>query len=115
MERVLITGGAGYIGFSLVEKLVSNPDIKEVLVYDNLSNSKYGIFNQSLFSQHDKLKFIHGDILDERNLLQNLESIDTVFHLAAKVDEPERDTSSHTYQQINKWGSSVLANAVAKT
>ena len=42
--KILITGGAGYIGTSLVQKLNKIDLIKEIVIYDNLSTGKYTIF-----------------------------------------------------------------------
>ena len=42
--RVLVTGGAGYIGTELVRKLVKIKEIEEIIVFDNLSRGLYNIF-----------------------------------------------------------------------
>ena len=42
--RVLVTGGAGYIGTELVYRLASEPSIKDILVYDNLCKGNYNLF-----------------------------------------------------------------------
>ena len=42
--RVLVTGGAGYIGTELVYRLASEPSINDILVYDNLCKGNYNLF-----------------------------------------------------------------------
>lgn len=115
MKNILITGGAGYLGNSLVLELLKNSRIEKIVVYDNLSRSNYNIFTSGYFSKDDRLIFVKGDILDQRCLNRSLIDIDTVFHLAAKVGEPYRDIDSQQFDQVNNWGTSVLANEVLKS
>ena len=42
--RILITGGAGYIGTQTVEELAKDPKVSEIVVYDNLSHGRHGLF-----------------------------------------------------------------------
>lgn len=91
-RTVLVTGGAGAIGGILVRKLIELP-VNKVVILDNLSSSyAWNIPN------HEKVKFIHGDILDEEKLKWAFkEKPQIVYHLAAhfanqnSVDKPERD------------------------
>jgi nucleoside-diphosphate-sugar epimerase len=84
MKSVFITGGAGYIGTSLIPLLLSNN--YKVTVYDSL-----------LFNNGDKLipyitnpnfNFIEGDIRDKEKLKNSLKNYDVVIHLAALVGFP---------------------------
>lgn len=110
--RVLITGGCGYIGFSLIEQLDATNEITEIVIYDNLSRNIYPVFFAK-FSE--KVRFIQGDILDERKLEKAMRSIDCVVHLAAKVNSPLSDIETQHYDQINNWGTSILVNLVEKS
>jgi UDP-glucose 4-epimerase len=109
MERVLVTGGAGFIGSHLVDRLIQD---FEVIVLDDLS----GGFEENLESHkgNDRFTFIKGSIL-EINELCELESIDTVFHFAAQpdvrisIDKPFMDF------QINVVGSMILLEAIRKS
>ncbi len=112
--RVLITGGAGYIGYGVVERLLKHTrQLHSVTIYDNLSRKNYNFFTGSQFD-HKPVRFIQGDILDGRSLLKALDGIDCVVHLAARVTTPFADQEAHTFDQINHWGSAQLAAALEK-
>ncbi|HKZ37237.1 MAG TPA: GDP-mannose 4,6-dehydratase, partial [Chryseolinea sp.] len=76
--KVLVTGGAGYIGTELVSLLVSNKSVEEVIIYDNLSRNNYNLFLGLKLRKHTKLKFIKGELLDSRSLKKALKGIDVV-------------------------------------
>ena len=79
MQKYLVTGGAGFIGCHLVEKLIKSA--KEVLVFDNLSFGRI----ENLQDLLNKIEFVKGD-LDDRDLLQKTVNEflpDIVIHLAA--------------------------------
>lgn len=91
-KTVLVTGGAGAIGGTLVRKLI-NLDTEKIIILDNLSSSYEWNIPKS-----DKVQFIHGDILDDVKLKWVFKSKpDIVYHLAAhfanqnSVDKPETD------------------------
>ena len=66
--QVLITGGAGYVGYSLVKQLLEDvEEIHSITIYDNLSRKNYSFFTEAKFD-HKPVKFIQGDILDGRTL-----------------------------------------------
>ena len=79
--RVLVTGGAGYIGSHLVDALIKRGD--EVLVIDNLSTGK--IENIRHVLGHPTFHFINDSILNEALLERFVPSMDLIFHLAAAV------------------------------
>ncbi len=113
--RILITGGAGYIGYSLVKQLLEDVDqLHSIVIYDNLSRRNYSFFTEAKFD-HKPVKLIQGDILDGRMLQQALEGIDCVVHLAAKVTTPFADSDAHSFDQVNHWGSAQLAYAIEKS
>jgi UDP-glucose 4-epimerase len=79
--RVLVTGGAGYIGSHLVDALIKQGD--EVLVIDNLSTGK--IENLRHLLGHPAFHFINDTILNEPILERFVPSMDRIYHLAAAV------------------------------
>lgn len=110
--KILITGGAGYIGSSLVNQLATSPKISEIVIYDNLSNGKYDVFFQSNPAWKAQIRFVQGDILDSRKLKRNLQNIDAVVHLAAKVTTPFSERGSAYFEQVNHWGTAELCYAL---
>lgn len=113
--NILITGGAGYVGYSLVKYLLAHFNkVTSITIYDNLSRRNYSFFTEAKFDQKP-IKLIHGDILDGRTLQQALGNIDVVVHLAAKVTTPFADAEAHSFDQVNHWGTAQLAYAVEKS
>ncbi len=110
--KVLITGGAGYIGTGLVNQVVTDPKVNEVVIYDNLSRGNYNFFIGKEIQFHNKVRFVEGDILDSRKLKKHLQGIDVAVHLAAKVTTPFANTDSHFFEQINHWGTAELVYAL---
>jgi len=104
--KVLITGGAGYIGYTLCRMLDNIDEVSQIVVYDNLLKSNYNFFGGR--KKIGKLKFIKGDILDPITLNQELHDVHTVFHLAAKVSFPFNHEQNLQFEQINKWGTANL-------
>ena len=113
--RVLVTGGAGYIGSGLVVELAKNPAISEIVIYDNLSRGHLGLFVGDQKLNGIKVRFIYGDILDGRKLKSALKNIDVVYHLAANVTSPYADQNPQQFEQINHWGTAELVNAINKS
>ena len=109
--KVLVTGGAGYIGTSLCQSLLISEKVNEVVVYDNLSRSNFNLFIGSN-KLSDRITFIEGDILDSRKLRKAMKDVDAVIHLAAKVTTPFADQDAHLFEQVNHWGSAEVAYAV---
>ncbi len=112
--KILITGGAGYIGTELVQKLNKIPSVTEIIVYDNLWKNNYNLFVHSNIKRA-KVKFIKAEILDSRQLTKALKNIDIVYHLAAHVDSKLVNANHHLYEQINNWGTAELAYAIEES
>jgi len=93
IARALITGGAGFIGSALAERLVEEG--VEVVLYDDFSTGKREFAEQLLTRRGTEL--VEADVLDAGAIRQALAGCDTVFHLAANadvregLDHPERD------------------------
>jgi len=113
--KVLITGGAGYIGTELAAILNENPSISEIVIYDNLMRGNYNLFIGQTKQKGDKLRFVKGELLDTRKLKEELEGIDIVYHLAAKVTTPFADQNPHEFEQVNHWGTAELIYAVEES
>lgn len=108
--NILVTGGTGYIGTSLVDKLNAHPEVEKIIVYDNMSqnNARFFFGNVKLA----KVKFVSGDILNHFELNRHLDGIDVVFHLAGVVKSPYSLEDSLKYEQINQWGTANLVQCI---
>jgi len=76
-HRILITGGAGFIGTAILKRLLPR---NKVVVYDNLRRDALQFFPHR---NHRNLEMIQGDILDREELRRAVDGVDTVIHLAA--------------------------------
>tara|TARA_Y100001970_G_scaffold270362_1_gene364159 strand:+ start:9579 stop:10571 length:993 start_codon:yes stop_codon:yes gene_type:complete len=105
MDSYLITGGAGYIGSHLVERLINKK--KKVIVYDNLSTG-------SMLLLKKKVKFIKGDINNYKKLSQVLikHKINTIFHFAAAINVAEAEINKKKYYKNNINGTKNLIKAI---
>ena len=82
MSRILVTGGAGFIGSHLVDQLVNEDN--EVIVFDNLSSGNLEFIKPALST--GKVEFVSGDLLDLEVISDAMKGIDMVYHLAANPD-----------------------------
>ena len=100
--RILVTGGAGYIGSHTARALAQNGH--EVLVYDNLSTGHRFLA--------DGFEFVLGSIAEREKLLSCLRNVDGVFHFAACADVAESLRNPRKYYENNVLGGlSLLAAA----
>ncbi|GAB4462308.1 MAG: SDR family oxidoreductase [Bacteroidales bacterium] len=112
--KILVTGGAGYIGTELIRRLVEIPEVEKIFLYDNLSRGNYNIFLHSGIKR-GKVKFVKGELLDSRTLKNIVKQVDVVYHLAARVSTPLSNESSHLFEQVNHWGTAELVYAVEES
>ena len=106
--KIMITGGAGYIGNELVYRLSAEPSISDILVYDNLCKGNYNLFTGLRKVPGNNVRFIQADILDSRSLKSCMQGVDVVIHLAAKVETPFADQNAHDFEQTNHWGTAEV-------
>lgn len=101
MNKILVTGGAGYIGSVLVRNLLENGH--HVRVIDSL---KFG--GESLFEvlNHPAFEFIKGDVRKDEDIDKALEGVDAVAHLAAIVGDPACSKFPEEAHELN-WEASV--------
>ena len=96
--KILVTGGAGFIGSHIVEYLTQRGD--DVVVLDNLSNGKM----QNLSKVSDNINFVNGDVRDYKLVEQLVKNVDGVFHEAALVSVPESFKIQNEYFDVNVNG-----------
>ena len=101
--RALVTGGAGFIGSNLVDRLLHLGN--EVIVIDNFSTGRLEFLRSA--TTNKKFKIVEADLLDKKIISKTFESIDCVFHLAANadvrygVDRPTVDLEQNTIVTSN--------------
>jgi UDP-glucose 4-epimerase len=99
MARCLVTGGAGFIGSHLTERLLDLGH--DVTVLDDLSTGRAE--NLHAVAQHPRLRIRHGSITDEMALSESAYDCETIYHLAAAVgvklvaDDPVRTIETNIY------------------
>lgn len=81
-KKVLVTGGAGFIGSHIVDALLANKN--KVIVYDNFSTGKGLFIKHNLNNKNFKL--VKGDVLQTKKLTAHMKDVDFVMHLAAHAD-----------------------------
>jgi len=109
-HRVLITGGAGFIGSHLVDELMACG--ANISVLDNLSSGK--LENIKRWLDHNKFKFIHGNLLNATDLTKALEGCKIVYHLAANPEVKVSSISPNIHFQQNVVATYKLLEAVRK-
>jgi UDP-glucose 4-epimerase len=105
--KILITGGAGFIGSQLCEKCTKEGHT--VLCLDNVM--KENLMNIRLLLDHRNFKLIEGDIRDSDLLGKIMRDIDVVVHLAAQIPEDKNIDNPFLCFDINARGSLNLLNA----
>lgn len=114
MAKILVTGGAGYIGSHTCIQLLSAGH--EVVVLDNLSNSSVESLARVQELAAKKLDFVEGDILDQQILDQIFQhhSIDAVIHFAGLKAVGESQKEPLKYFENNISGSISLVKAMER-
>jgi UDP-glucose 4-epimerase len=97
-KKVVVTGGAGFIGSHIADKLVSLG--AEVTVIDNM----YAGRMENIANIKDKIRFIKGDILDPALLKKEFKGADFVSHQAARRSVPESVEDPDPYNEVNIVG-----------
>lgn len=110
MQRVLVTGGAGFIGSTLVRKLADEPGL-QVSIVDNLSSGK----RSNLEEVAGRVAFHEADIRDYVSLVPLLQGVDTVFHLAAIPSVPRSISDPVPSHECNIDGTFQVLRACVDT
>lgn len=108
MAKILITGGAGFIGSSIVDKLLQLGN--EIIVIDNLSTGNRELVPK--WSKISKLRFVHADILDNQVLRKLVDACDLVFHFAANPEVRIGLTNSKIDYEQNIFATYSLLEAI---
>lgn len=106
--NILVTGGAGFIGSFLVDKLVSLGH--EVIIYDNLEPQVHQGRKPKYLNK--EAEFIKADICDKEKLDKALRSVDIVFHEAAMVGVGQSMYEVIKYTRVNELGTATLLDLI---
>ena len=107
--KVLITGGAGYIGSHLADRLLA--DGHNVVAVDNLSLGKVANIKHNL--DDPRFRFVEGDILDARRTVDLMDECEVVFHLAAVVGVKHVLKDPLQTMRTNVWGTGTVLQAAS--
>jgi dTDP-L-rhamnose 4-epimerase len=117
MKKILITGGAGFIGSNLANKLFSQGYYVRVL--DNLSEQVHGknaLKESHLFlSLYEGIDFIQGDVCSKEDFSKALEDINYVYHFAAETGTGQSMYEISAYAEVNITGTAILLDTIVNT
>ena len=106
--KVLITGGAGFIGSNLARALTSRSDVDEVVVLDDLS------FGYRSNLDGIDVQFVEGSILDEQVLADASSGVAAIVHLAARSSVPRSIAEPMAAHEVNATGTAMVLEAARR-
>ena len=117
MEKVLVTGGTGFIGSNVALKLIAKG--YSVVVLDSLSEQIHGSnpdqTSPLYMSIKDKVDFVKGDVCKREDWLKALDGVDYVIHLAAETGTGQSMYEIEKYVGTNIGGTALLLDILANT
>lgn len=117
MKKVLITGGAGFIGSNVALKLIEKG--YEVTVLDSLSPQIHGVNPETTsplyLSIKDKVRFIKGSVTSREDWMNALDSHEAVIHLAAETGTGQSMYEIEKYVNTNIGGTALLLDILTNT
>jgi nucleoside-diphosphate-sugar epimerase len=108
-DKILVSGGAGYIGSVLTEKLLDKG--YKVVVLDNFTYTDMGIRH---INDHSNLTIIRGDIRNRKVVQKAMKGVESVIHLAAIANDPSGELDPRLTQQVNYEVYSMLLEEAKK-
>ncbi|MFF5505859.1 dTDP-glucose 4,6-dehydratase [Streptomyces roseolus] len=113
MKRVLVTGGAGFIGSHFVKRILAAGDVAEVIVLDALTYAGHmENLGEAFFSP--KLTFVHGNILDADLVDTLVRGCSAIVHFAAESHVDRSFFAAGTFVSTNVHGTQTIADAAMR-
>ncbi len=106
-KKILITGGTGSLGTALTKRLLSL-DVEQIRIF---SRNEFKQISMESELKDDRLRFLIGDIRDEKRLIRATEEVDIVFHAAALKHVPKVEYNPFEAVKTNVQGSQNVIEA----
>ena len=110
-KRILVTGGAGFIGSHIADRLLSSGYV--VRLFDNLSQQVHPTGARPTYLNPDA-ELILGDVRERESVEKALRNVDAVIHLAAAVGVGQSMYEMVSYTETNEVGTATLLEALAR-
>lgn len=110
-QRILVTGGGGFIGSHLVDELLAHS--YDVRVLDNLNPQVHGASARKPAYLDARATFIRGDVRDDVTVARALDGVEAVVHLAAVVGVGQSMYQIGEYTDVNNLGTAVLLDQLS--
>lgn len=111
--KVLVTGGAGFIGSNFVHYWIKNHPEDQIVNFDKLTYAG-NLENLQSVEKNPNYSFIQGDICDVEAVDKAMQGIDTVVHFAAETHVDRSITGPAVFLETNVLGTQVLLDAAVK-
>lgn len=111
--KILLTGGAGFIGSNLAEVLVKDERVSGLVVLDNLETGNWN--NIAHLEPNPKFEFVEGDIRDYKTCLDICSRVDLISHQAALGSVPRSVADPLTTNEVNITGTLNIFNAAKES
>lgn len=105
--RLLVTGGAGFIGSHFILYILKNYPEDEIINFDKLTYAA-SLENLKEVENNPRYQFVRGDIADEEAVFQVLENVDAVLNFAAESHVDRSIVDPDEFIRTNVWGTNVL-------
>jgi UDP-glucose 4-epimerase len=116
MQSILVSGGAGFIGRHLINKLSKEKDYRKVIIIDNLSNAQPFLNKVISSNTEPEIKFYKADIRRKRTISDIIkrEKIDACIHLAARMSVEESVRKPQQVVNVNIQGTLSMLEACSQ-
>lgn len=113
LKKILVTGGAGFIGSHLIPKVLESG--MTVRVLDSLSPQVHGAIPKDLqWLEQEGVEFIRGDVVSRETWIQAVEGVDAIVHLAAETGTGQSMYEVARYNEVNSQATALMFDVLGK-